>query len=163
MQEDILQPKAILVDDYVDAKARPEPSVRESPSIIPSTKYYILQQPSIVRDRKPYSGREGYTGVPEDIPALVPEFSDDDEVDNSSWSYGGPKARELKNIKYPFPAKEDSNVVIAYGEHHLINGDRMYPLNCLTREPTQYPPQRVMEEWAMNCSALQYTADPLEC
>ena len=33
----------------------------------------------------------------------------------------------------------------------------------MVREPKQYHPQRVMEEWAMNCSALQYSVDPIEC
>ena len=45
----------------------------------------------------------------------------------------------------------------------MIVENRMYPLIGLVREPTQFPPQRVMEEWAMNCSALQYSDDPVEC
>ena len=72
-KDEDIQPRAILVDDLVDAKARSEPIVRESPDVIPSRKYYILQKPSILRDGKPYSGKEGYTVVPEDIPALIPE------------------------------------------------------------------------------------------
>ena len=101
--------------------------------------------------------------VPDDIPALIPEYSDDDQIDNSPWAYGGPQKRELKLIKYPFTVKEDGKVVIAYGEHHLVVGNRMYPLSGLVREPTQFPLQRVMEEWAMSCSALQYSDGPVEC
>ena len=115
-EDEDIQPRAILVDDLVDAKARPEPIIRQSPDVIPSRKYYILQKPSILRDGKPYSGTEGYMVVPEDIPALVQEYSDDDQIDNSPWAYGGPQKRELKIQKYLFTVKEVSKIVVAYGD-----------------------------------------------
>jgi len=150
--DDPLQPRAIVVDDYNDTKGKPEEIVWSSPDIIPSRKVFVMQKPSMKRNGKPYSGKEGYTIVPDDIPALVED--DNDVIDNSAWSYGGPQKRELKTTKYPFTIKDESTVIIAYGEHHLVVEDRMYPINSLMREPTQFPPQRVMEEWAMNCSGL---------
>ena len=55
-EDEDTQPRAILVDDLVDAKARPKPIIRQSPYVIQSRKFYILQKPSILRDGKPYSG-----------------------------------------------------------------------------------------------------------
>ena len=69
----------------------------------------------------------------------------------------------IEAYQYPFTVKDDSEIVIAWGEHHLVVENRMYPIPGVVRGPTQFPPQRVMEEWAMSCSALQYSVDPAEC
>lgn len=121
------------------------------PDIIPSRKYFVLQRPSIKPDGKLYTGKEGFKVVPKNIPALMQD--DNDVIDKSPWSYGGPQERELKATKYPYTVKEDRQVVVVYGAHHLVLGNRIYPLESLVLESTRFPPQRAMEEWAINCSA----------
>ena len=46
--------------------------------MIPSRKCFIVQKPTKNWDGKPYSGKEGYFIVPEDLP--MPVLDDDDDV-----------------------------------------------------------------------------------
>ena len=115
-----------------------------------------------VWDEKPYSGKEGYMEFAEDILMLVRDESDD-VIDNAPWGYGGSQEREMKRVQYPYTVQQESTVVLACGTHHLVAGNRMYPLECLVRGPYRFPHQAVMEEWAINCAALEYSQDPDEC
>ena len=155
----VVQTKAIIIDDYDVAQQRPEPIERTCPGVIPSQTCFVVQAPTRKWDGKPYSGKEGYFIVPEDLPMLV--LNDEDVVnDNSPWGYGGPQEREIRKIRYPYAVHDDSIAVIANDMHHRVVRDRLYPLECLVRGPYRFPPLAIMEEWALNCAALEYSQDP---
>ena len=96
-------------------------SAQNPPDVIPSRKSFVVQAASRKWDGKPYSGKEGYSEVPEDLPMLA--LNDEDVVhDNSPWGYGGPQEREIRKIRYPYvvTVREDNTVVIADNMHYLV-------------------------------------------
>jgi hypothetical protein len=58
-----------------------------------------VQGPARKRDGRPYSGKEGYSIVPEDLP--MPVLDDDDVVnDNSPWGYRGPQQSAARSRRF---------------------------------------------------------------